>query len=154
MPPERAESQYAPKDAVAVLLVNRSGSILLQERDGNAIISPNQWGLIGGVQGLHEEPLTAAVRELDEETGLTSSELLSLFYEGTRSASAGTGQTRWHVYFASIEARDEDITMGEGRRIAFVAPETLPGLDLGVSAAFFLPLFLRSPQYENLQRRA
>lgn len=101
-----------------------------------------------------EEPLTAAVRELAEETGLINDEPFRLLFQGPRAASAGPGETRWHVYFAKTEAQDEDITVGEGRRIVFVAPETLSDLDLGVSAAFFLQLFLSLPQYEDPQRRS
>lgn len=154
MADESGERQFSPNGPVGVLLVNSRGCILLQERDEHAIISPNQWGLIAGVQHPGEEPLTAAVRELGEETGLTNAQELSLFFQGNRPASAGPGETRWHVYFAGTEAHDEDMTVGEGRRIVFVAPETLPDLDLGVSAAFFLPLFVTSPQYADLQRRS
>src|SRR3954471_12643620 len=147
--PSAVKSQVAPRSAVAVLLVRPDGSVLAQQRDGNAPISPNQWGLVGGAREDQEEPLTAALRELREETGLVPIEPLTLFYDGTRPASRGPGSTRWHVFYGKTMADDADIVVGEGRDIRFVPADVLSGLDLGASAAYFVPLFLGSEEYQD-----
>jgi 8-oxo-dGTP diphosphatase len=147
--PRIAESQLAPRAAVAVLLVRADGSVLAQHRDSDAPTSPNQWGLVGGAQEDQEEPLTAALRELREETGLIPAEPLTLFYSGVRPASRGSGVTEWHVFFGRTAADDTDIVVGEGRDIRFVPADVLSEADLGVSAAYFVPLFLGSSEYQG-----
>lgn len=119
----------------------------MQYRDEHAPISPNQWGLVGGRQEEGELPLDAALRELREETDLVPERSLTLFFRGARPASSGLGSTMWHVYFSPTTATDADVVLGEGRSIVFVRPDLLPQLDLGVSAAFFVPLFLSSAEY-------
>ena len=51
-----------------VLLVDRRGWILLQERDEHPVIDPDCWGLVGGHVDPGEEFEAAAYRELTEET--------------------------------------------------------------------------------------
>jgi 8-oxo-dGTP diphosphatase len=139
---EDVHDQVAPERAVALILVNREGALLLQLRDENAAISPNQWATVGG--GLHhgEDPEQGARRELLEETGLTVEGPLTLVSSGTWPASHGPGVTTWHVYAARTQATDHDVSVGEGRDIVFVRPEVVAALDLGVSAARILPAFL------------
>jgi len=140
-------TQLAPRNAVAVFLVRKDGSLLAQQRDEHAPISPNQWGLIGGSRDEGEPPEEAALRELREETGLAPHEGLSLFFAGVRPASLGSGSTSWHVFWCPTTAGDSDIVLGEGRAIRFLSADALRNADLGTSAAFFLPLFLASPGY-------
>jgi 8-oxo-dGTP pyrophosphatase MutT (NUDIX family) len=125
---------------------------LAQHRDQNAPISPNQWGLVGGVREADELPEEAALRELREETGLVPDNPLRLFFSGVRPASLGPGFTEWHVFWSTTSADDADIVVGEGRAIRFVRPDRLLSASLGASAAFFLPLFLRSPEYATSVR--
>jgi hypothetical protein len=58
--------------------------------------------------------------------------------------------THWHVYCARTDARQEDVVLGEGAAMLFKTPEEIGGLDLAMSAAFFLPLFLASAEYRRL----
>ena len=53
-----------------VVLVDREGRILLQERDEHPLIDPGKWGLVGGHVDRGEELEAAAYRELVEETGV------------------------------------------------------------------------------------
>ena len=64
------------------LLVDPRGRLLLQERDENAPIAPDCWGMVGGHVEPGEEFEAADYRELAEETGTS----------GTRAdAVAGRG---------------------------------------------------------------
>jgi 8-oxo-dGTP pyrophosphatase MutT (NUDIX family) len=53
-----------------VVLVDRRGWILLQERDEYAPIAPDQWGFVGGHVEDGESFEAAVHRELEEETGI------------------------------------------------------------------------------------
>ena len=65
-----------------VVLVDKAGRILLQERDEHPRIDPEKWGFAGGHVEPGEEFEQAAYRELEEETGIRlGSGALSLFGE-------------------------------------------------------------------------
>lgn len=139
---------------VGVMLVDDRGWLLLQHRDGNALVSPNQWTMPGGGIEPGEEPEQAARRELLEETGLRVEGPLALLWSGMRPSSRTpddpTVVTEWHVYAARTTARQEDVVLGEGDAMVFTAPDDALALDLAFSARFFLPLFLASPLYRRL----
>jgi 8-oxo-dGTP diphosphatase len=90
---EGTRDRVAPERAVALILVNREGALLLQLRDEKATISPNQWATVGGDLHPGEDPEHGARRELLEETGLTVDGPLTLVRSGTLPASHGTGVT-------------------------------------------------------------
>jgi 8-oxo-dGTP pyrophosphatase MutT (NUDIX family) len=134
-----------------VLLVDREGRLLLQERDEHPVIDPERWGLVGGHVEDGEEHEPAAYRELEEETGLRLApgtlrlwREMEVFHEGYGTLDTTT------VWVARVEARDEDIVVGEGRRIVFVRPSVARGLDLTASARRAVPEFLDSPEYAAL----
>lgn len=55
------------QDGAAVIVVNKDGQILMQQRKDN-----DKWGLPGGCQELGEEFEDTAIRELQEETNLVA----------------------------------------------------------------------------------
>jgi 8-oxo-dGTP pyrophosphatase MutT (NUDIX family) len=134
-----------------VILVDRRGWLLLQERDEHPVIAPEQWAMCGGHLEPGEDFLTGAVRELEEETGvrlapddLTLYEKIEVHHE-----EYGTVDTL-AVYAAATDLTDDDIVLGEGRQIVFVEPVAARALDLGTSAARVVPAFLDSELYRNL----
>lgn len=137
--------------AVLVLLVDQQGRVLLQLRDEHAEVAPNQWGTPGGRLEPGEAPDEGARRELLEETGLRVEGSLALFRHELRPSSFQPGRmTEWHIYCAATTAHEEDIVLGEGQAMRFITPDAARALDLGTSAAYFVPLFLDSPEYARL----
>lgn len=138
-PPRVGERRFA-----GVLLRDRRGHLLLQERDEHAPIEPDRWGLPGG----HVEPgetfAEAAPRELAEETGIVlPAGTLRRWREFVvdHRASHGTWD-RMEVFAADVDLTDDDVECHEGRRIVFVDPRQAVQLPLTRAAAQILPTFL------------
>lgn len=133
-----------------ILLVDRSGRVLLMERDEHAPRSANQWGMVGGHVEDGEDFEPAAYRELEEETGIRLAPgELELWAAEPFTYSDGHGGA-YHVYVAGVDLTDDDIVVGEGRQIVFVDPADLRRLDLAESAAWFVPRFVDSDDYRRL----
>ena len=140
---------------VNVLLVDRRGHLLMQERDEHAPRCPEQWGAPGGHVEDGEEFEAAAHRELEEETGCSLPPgALRLWHEGDFRYTSEQQTYRYQLWAAGVDWADADITCTEGRRIVFVDPAVVPTLDLWESARHFLPRFLASPLYADLAGRA
>lgn len=139
----------------AVILVDRRGWVLLQERDERPVIAPEKWAFSGGHLEPGEDPLAGAVRELEEETevSLSPAELQLLAVHDVHHPETGTDD-KLHLYAAGVDLTDADIVCHEGRQIVFVDPATVPDLDLSDSARIGLTPFLGSPQHAALSGSA
>jgi 8-oxo-dGTP pyrophosphatase MutT (NUDIX family) len=136
-----------------VFLVDPKGRILMQHRDAHANVSPNQWALPGGKIEPGESPEAAGRREVIEETGLVV-DAIQPFWTGTRpSVSNPDGLVEVHAFCAAIDARQEDVVLGEGQAMVFLPPDEALARDLGVTAALLLPRFVASPEYAALAGR-
>ncbi len=135
-------------DAAIVLLVDRQGRILLQHRDGNAPRFPNLWGFVGGAIEEGESPEEAARREVYEETGLTIPGPLTLYRRFPWPDAAHT----WHIFCAPTEARADDLILGEGQELRFVAPGDCFALALHPAARAILTAYVVSLAYARLSQ--
>ncbi len=137
-----------------LLLVDRRGWVLLQERDEFAPRAANQWGMVGGHVEDGEEFEPAAYRELHEETGIDLPPgSLRLWREDEYTYPDGH-HGLYQVFAAAVDLDDADIVVGEGRQIVFVEPGRIEGLDLAGSSRRFVPDFLTSPLYDELKAGA
>lgn len=143
--------QTVGQEFASVLLVDARGWVLLQERDEFPVIDPEKWGLVGGHLDEGEDHRTGCYRELAEETGLTLEDgALTLWREFELVHTAyGTPDRMW-VYAARCDLTDDDIVVGEGRQIVFVAPDQAQRLDLTESASIVVPAFLASELYATM----
>ena len=134
----------------SVILVDRRGWLLHQERDEHPAIDPEKWSLCGGHLEDGEEFLEGAVRELEEETGVElAPHELELFCE-LDLQRFGNGGGAMAVYVAAVDLTDDDIVLGEGRQIVFVEPDAARRLDLSPSAEEVVNAFLDSDHYRRL----
>jgi 8-oxo-dGTP pyrophosphatase MutT (NUDIX family) len=115
----------------AVAVLDPRGRLLMQERGGDALHDPGRWGYPGGDLEDGEDFLAAAVRELEEETGLVvdPAELASLGVRRFRSVSCG-GDDELELFAVRLPVSDDDVVCREGRQMAFVDPSTLGDREL------------------------
>ena len=136
----------------SILLVDRRGWLLLQERDEHPVIDPECWGFVGGHVDEGEDADDAAYRELEEETGLRlDPPALRLWREFEVFHAAYDSLDSVRLYVAPTTITDDDVTVGEGRRIVFVDPREVTALPLTQAARRIVPEFLASPTDQELQ---
>ncbi len=140
-----------PVRLAVVVLVDRRGWLLLQERDEHAPVAPDKWGLVGGHVDPGEDFESAVYRELAEETGLTWHSGLEPWFDGVPPVSSPDERGHHRVWVGATALTDADIVVGEGRQIVFVDPDRLEDLDLSQAAAYLLPRLLESPMYQRLR---
>jgi 8-oxo-dGTP pyrophosphatase MutT (NUDIX family) len=141
-----------PRAFACALLVDADGRVLLQERDEDAPIDPDRWGMPGGHLEPGEDPETGAYRELAEETGLrlptgTLSLVteIAVYHPGYGSVDSN------HIYAGRVDLTDADVECHEGRQMVFVPPERALRLDLTMSGVLALPAFLVSEDYRRMR---
>jgi len=131
-----------------MLLVDRAGRLLLQLRDGNAP-HPHLWCLPGGHGEAGESPVETVVRELREETGLRPD--TDPLHFATQELPAL--ERVMHYFCAGTDARQEDVVLGEGAAMVFVAPHEILARPFTPGTAETLVAFLASPEYTRLRER-
>jgi 8-oxo-dGTP pyrophosphatase MutT (NUDIX family) len=136
-----------------VVLVDRRGWLLLQERDENAPVNPDQWSLVGGAVEDGESDHEAAVRELVEETEVAGVELSHVDTFSYFCDDCGEGHDL-ALYLALTDLTDRDVVCHEGRQIVFVDPRTIHTLRWGRNLVHALPRIIGHPAYvERFGRR-
>lgn len=136
-----------------ILLVDPRGWLLLQERDSDAPLAPDVWGMVGGHVEDGEDFEPAAYRELEEETGIRldpADGALRLWRDEQFGYSDQDEPFHYQVRVGTTALTDADIVVGEGRQIVFVDPAAIPGLARSESCAHFVTAFLASSTYAEL----
>ena len=133
----------------SVVLVDRRGWVLLQERDEHPVIDPEKWGFPGGGVEAGESWEAAAYRELSEETGVELTDGLALLGEWELFDRACGGRDRFRLFVGSTDRTDDEVECHEGRQMVFVDPKVALRLDLTSSAAIGLPALLSSDLYRR-----
>jgi len=113
---------------VSVLLQDKAGRVLMQLRDDIPdIIAPGKWCLFGGHIDPGETILEAAIREMDEETGLvvTADELVPYVVSRSRPST-----NLIYVYRMVRDITPADIRVGEGAGFAFLTRKQLDRVEL------------------------
>jgi 8-oxo-dGTP pyrophosphatase MutT (NUDIX family) len=138
-----------PIEIAVVLLVDRSGALLLQLRDGHAPVYPNVWCLPGGHVEPGEDVLEAAERELWEEAGLRADDGLRLF---ARQELQDPHRVKSY-FFGSTCATQDDVIVGEGEAMVFVPADEVLDREFTPGSVEMISRFLASPDYAALASR-
>jgi 8-oxo-dGTP diphosphatase len=151
-----SSTNEGPHLFAGVILVDRRGWVLLQERDEHPVINPEKWGLVGGHLDPGEEFEPAAYRELAEETEVVLAQGELTFWRefAVNHREAYGTIDRMQVFVAPTALTDADIVCREGRQIVFVDPEAVAGLPLTMAAADIMPAFFGSQRYPDLAGQA
>ena len=123
---------------VQIIINGPDGRVLLQLRDDNpGIPFPNTWCIPGGMREAGESALDCAVRELEEEMGLSvEPSSLVLLDAGERSYGHET------TFAVSLDVDPATIALTEGQAVALFSADEVAGMRLGyedddVLARFF-----------------
>jgi 8-oxo-dGTP pyrophosphatase MutT (NUDIX family) len=136
------------EEGASVLLVDRDGRILLQQRDDD--IPPagyGRWALPGGHLEPGETPRQAALREMREETGLI---LDVAVHYGTFDRPGTLDPSmlhRLHVFWSADAVDETTIEVNEGLDFRFQPPAAIPALPMNAFPREVLTGFLASEAY-------
>jgi 8-oxo-dGTP pyrophosphatase MutT (NUDIX family) len=122
------------EEVAIIVLTDRAGQVLMQHRGHDAHPEPGRWTPPGGRLEPGEDAVTAAHRELLEETGLTAVLELDRVVEQVGTDGAGV---RFHVFTGRTDAAQDDVVLGEGQAMRFLTPEQVATKEL-VSNAHLL----------------
>lgn len=124
-------------EVAIIVLTDRVGRVLMQHRSHDVHVEPGRWTPPGGHLEPGEDALTAADRELLEETGLTAVLKLDRVVEQVDADGAGV---RFHVFTGRTDACQEDVILGEGLAMRFLTPDEIATKELVSNAHMFFGL--------------
>lgn len=115
------------REVAAVILRNPSGEFLCYLRtDTPSIPFPNHWDLFGGHIEPGETPEEALVREVEEELGITLEDYT--FWKSIDCLEGDAYPNRKHLFYATIDAPADELTLYEGQRLAYIKPDNIEAL--------------------------
>lgn len=117
-----------PPTTVAVILIDASGHVLMQQRDNKVGIHyPGLWSVPGGLVEDGELLEEAARREFLEETGCRLEDLGFLSADDHRHPDGTT--TRRNFFWSRYDGKQE-IRCYEGQAVRFVTPAEFPAMKI------------------------
>lgn len=145
--------ESAIKEGSVVLLVDREGRVLLQQRDDN--IGPagvGRWAIPGGGREGDENPLETALREFDEET---TARLRQVRHVTTYSPPGDPWMKnhRLHIFLAQDDVPRESIEVLEGMDFQYWPTDELAGLPMNPNSRRYLEELLTTGIIERAARR-
>jgi 8-oxo-dGTP pyrophosphatase MutT (NUDIX family) len=131
----------------AVVLIDPSGRVLLQQRDDP--MPPEgvgRWAIPGGHREGDESARATALREFEEETGarLTRLRFFRTFAPGALPA---LGNGRLHLFFADDDVPRERMQVNEGLDFQYWSPAETETLRMNPAGREMLRIFLDSDKY-------
>lgn len=107
---EEAHDKNILHNEVVVYIINKNGEILLQKRASTKRFSPNKWALCAGHVQAHETLLTAALRELQEELGIKTSEEKLVPFEKELCLKSKNSRFS-HMYYLKLDLPAKDFIL-------------------------------------------
>ncbi|MFC7342120.1 NUDIX domain-containing protein [Saccharopolyspora griseoalba] len=121
--------------AVAAVVRNEVGEVLMIERSDNGL-----WAIPGGAQEIGETTRGAAVREVEEETGLRVEvvDVTGIYSDPGHVIAYDDGEVRqeFSITFRAKPVSGELCTSSESKRVEWVPPSHIPNLNIHPSVRF------------------
>jgi|LauGreDrversion4_2_1035121.scaffolds.fasta_scaffold326068_2 8-oxo-dGTP pyrophosphatase MutT (NUDIX family) len=116
-------------DSTAVIALFNNGQLLALKRGMTAPWKPGHWNITGGVVGdnnLNESPKDAAIREVEEETGLTPTNIKEWGFVDTTGSKDACGLIYYFTGEVSEQPKSSD---GENSEWQFIDKDNLDKID-------------------------
>jgi 8-oxo-dGTP pyrophosphatase MutT (NUDIX family) len=139
----------ATNEGSCVILFDREGRVLLQQRDDD--VPPagyGRWAIPGGRREGGESPRETALREFEEETGVALRRL-RFFRTVTREALPGLDPHTLHMFFADDEVAANQVQCFEGLQFRYWHPGEAAALPMNPVTRANLGRFLASDMYRG-----
>jgi 8-oxo-dGTP diphosphatase len=114
---------------VAMIIENPNREILLLLRDNKPEIAyPNYWSLVGGRVEAGETAEQGALRELNEEVGLSLDLSLWKRYDYEFAANITVDQ---YIFIGKVDSDNPAMILGEGQAMRFFSYQAIKELEIG-----------------------
>lgn len=131
--------------AVAAIVRDESGRVLMIERTDNGL-----WAVPGGAQDIGETTREAVEREVLEETGIETemTGIVGIYSDPRHVIAYDDGEVRqeFSIVFHARPTGGELRTSSESRRVHWVPPEQIEGLNIHSSMRLRIQHALENPQ--------